>query len=35
MRRLPIAIALAVATLAGATFFGPACTPAAAQDAMA
>lgn len=35
MRRLPIAIALAVATLAGANLFGPACTPAAAQDAMA
>ncbi len=35
MRRLPIAIAFAVATLAVANLFGPACAPAAAQDAVA
>lgn len=35
MRRLPIAIAFAVATLAVANLFGPASTPAAAQDAFA
>lgn len=35
MRKLPIAIALAVATLAAANLLGAACTPASAQDAPA